>query len=311
MRILVVGAGALGILFAGIMSWNGGDIVILTRRREAEEAISSQGIIIRKGESLWTARPECTTDPSIASTADLCLICVKSYDTETVARMVSPYLSEHCLVTTVQNGLNNVERLSNIFGPNRVVAGFTLQASTLTGLNSVFHAYDGESVLGCHPNTTTTFEKIRQVAVELTRLGVKTSAVENVYPEVVMKLIINSVINPLTALLGVRNGELLEIRELEWVIDELVGEGVEAGYLLGVRLSPEQVKMRVYDAIKATYENKSSMLQDIEKGRKTEIEFINGALARVLQAAGRPAPANTLLSQLVLAIERRGAAHGR
>ncbi|GBC71904.1 2-dehydropantoate 2-reductase [Candidatus Calditenuaceae archaeon HR02] len=306
MRILVVGAGALGILFAGVMSRHGGDVTILTRRREAAEAISSNGVIINEGKSSWRAWPNCTTDPRTASSTDLCLICVKSYDTETVARMVSPYLNERCIIATVQNGLNNVERLAEAFGPERVVAGYTLQASTLTGLNSVYHAYDGETVLGRHPSTTTPVEKIGRVADELTRMGLKTSAVENVYPEVLTKLIINSVINPLTALLGVRNGELLEVQELSWVIDRLVEEGVEACYLLGAKLSPGQVKSRVYEAIKATYENKSSMLQDIERGRRTEIEFINGALARILRAAGRPAPTNTLLTQLVLAAERKG-----
>jgi 2-dehydropantoate 2-reductase len=306
MRILVVGAGALGILFAGVISRHGGDVVILTRRREAAEAISSDGVIISEGGSSWRAWPECTTDPRKASRADLCLICVKSYDTEAAARMVSPYLSGQCLVATVQNGLNNVERLAEVFGPERVVAGYTLQASTLTGLNSVFHAYDGETVLGSHPSTKTPVEKIRQVADELTKMGVKTAAVENVYPEVLTKLIINSVINPLTAILGVKNGVLLEVQELSWVIDELVLEGVEASSLLGARLSPEHVKNRVYEAIRATYENKSSMLQDIERGRRTEIEFINGALSRVLRSAGKPAPANTLLTQLVLALERKG-----
>ncbi len=306
MKILIVGAGALGILFAGLMSRHGGDVVILTRRREAAETISSNGIIISDGKSSWRAWPGCTTDPRTASSAELCLVCVKSYDTEAVARMISPYLNESCLVTTVQNGLNNVERLAEVFGPERVIAGYTLQASTLTGLNSVYHAYDGETVLGLHPSTTTPVEKIKQVADELTSAGVKTKTVENVYPEALTKLIINSVINPLTAILGVRNGELQELQELSWIIDRLVEEGVEAASLLGARLKPEHVKRRVYEAIKATYENKSSMLQDIEKGRRTEIEFINGALARVLLTAGRPAPANTLLTQLVLAFERKG-----
>lgn len=303
---MVVGAGAIGILFAGILSRHGGDTVILTRRREAAEAISSDGVFINDGKSTWRAWPKCTTDPRITSSTELCLICVKSYDTETVARMVSPYINERCMVITVQNGLNNVERLAEVFGPARVVAGYTLQASTLTGLNSVYHAHDGETVLGGHPSTKTPIEEIKRIADELTRIGLKTTAVENVYPEVLTKLVINSVINPLTAILGVKNGELLELQELSWVIDRLVEEGVEAGSLLGAKLSPEQVKDRVYDAIRATHDNKSSMLQDIERGRRTEIDFINGAIAQILRSAGRPAPANTLLTKLVLAIERKG-----
>ncbi|MEM0381558.1 MAG: 2-dehydropantoate 2-reductase [Nitrososphaerota archaeon] len=311
MRILVVGAGALGILFAGIISRHGGDVAVLTRRREAAEAIRQDGVIVEDGVSAWRARPECSTDPRIASDAEACLICVKSYDTEFVGRMISPHVRNDCLFVTVQNGLNNVERLTGIFGRERVIGGYTMQASTLTGLNRVFHAYDGETVLGGHPSTSTGIYRIRAVAEELSRLGLKTTAIEDIYPEVVTKLIINSVINPLTALLGVRNGELLEIEVIAEVIDGLVREGVEAGSLLGVKLSLEETRRRVHEAIVATANNKSSMLQDVERGRRTEIEFINGSLARVLKDAGRPAPLNTLLTRLILAVEWRGAKHGR
>ncbi|MCS7146237.1 MAG: 2-dehydropantoate 2-reductase [Nitrososphaerota archaeon] len=304
MKTLIVGAGALGILFAGIMSSHGGDVEILTRRTEAAEAISSEGVVVEEESSTIRAWPECSTDPSTALDADVCIICVKSYDTGPVAEMILPYLPESCLVVTVQNGLNNVKKLAEILGPERIIGGCTMQASTLTGLNRVFHAYNGETVLGGHPATTTQKNQIKRVAEELTRLGLKTSVTDNVYPQIVTKLIVNSVINPLTALLRLRNGEILKIPVLGELVNELVDEGVEAGRVLGVRLSSVELKKVVHEAIISTSENKSSMLQDIERGRKTEIEFINGAIARILRDEGKAAPLNTILTQLVLAIEQ-------
>lgn len=309
MRILILGAGALGILFGGIMSKHGGEVVILTRRRDAAAAICSQGVVVEEGSSSWMAQPTCTTDPRVASEADVCLICVKSYDTSEVAGRVSRYLHPDCLMITVQNGLGNVERLVEIFGPERVVAGYTLQSSTLMGINRVFHAYDGETVLGGHPSTSTDIKRVRGVAEEFTRLGVKTAAVADVFPDIVTKLIINSVINPLTALLKLKNGDLLAFEPLHDLMEGLIEEGVDAATLLGVNLSKADVRKRVYEAVEATALNKSSMLQDIENCRRTEIEFINGALSNILQGAGRPAFYNTVLTRLIKALEERCRKH--
>ncbi|MEM0445154.1 MAG: 2-dehydropantoate 2-reductase [Nitrososphaerota archaeon] len=311
MRVLVVGAGAIGMLFAGLISMNGGDVVILTRRKNAEEVIRRDGVFIDDGERTLRARPECSTDPNIARDAELCLMCVKSYDTESVSKSLSGFLHEGSFVVTVQNGLNNVETLTSIFGPHRVIAGYTTHASTVTAINRVFHAHSGETVLGRHPQTSTEQEKIEAISRYLTRHGIKTSTEPNVFPRIVAKLIVNSVINPLTAVLKVRNGELSMLPSIRELIGELIEEGVQAGRELGVQLSVEEVGQLVYDVIRETGSNRSSMLQDVENGRLTEIEFINGAIAKILYGSGKQAPANMFLARLVRALEERALGAGR
>lgn len=310
MRILVVGAGAIGMLFAGLIKLGGGDVCILTRRREAEKAIKSMGVIIDSGESVLIARPDCSTDPATARDAETCLICVKSYDTEMVSKNIAPHLSSTCLVVTLQNGLNNVETLSRIFGAHRVIAGYTIHASTAMDINKVFHAHSGETVLGRHPRTSTELKQIEAVAEELTSHGIPTSTTPNVFPKMLSKLIVNSAINPLTAILRVRNGELLELPSLRELIEEVVREGVEASSELGIQLNVDEVKELVFEVIRKTASNRSSMLQDIENGRLTEIEFINGALVRIMERAGKDAPANRLLTRLVHSLEEKGLERG-
>jgi len=306
MRILVVGAGALGLLFAGILERHGGEVAVLTRRREAAEAIASMGVEVVSRYGAWTSWPECSNDVRIARDIDVALICVKSYDTAEVAVRISKYLPEDCLVVTVQNGYNNVATLVSIFSQHRVVAGYTMQASTLLGLNKVYHAYDGETALGGHPLTKTDYESIRGVAEEFSRHGLRSLVLEDIYPELVVKLVINSIINPLTAILGVRNGVLARLGSLAPLVEGLIREGSTFAEALGVQLSVEELRERVFDAMEATAENKSSMLQDVERGRMTEVEFINGAISEVLRATGRPAPLNAALTTLVKALGERG-----
>ncbi len=306
MRILVAGAGAIGMLFSGLIWLNGGEVVVYTRRREAAHAIESDGVIIEYDEGVKRARPSCAVDPSKLGQPELCFICVKSYDTQAVARTLAPHLPEGCKVVTVQNGLNNVGRLSEIFGSGRVVGGYTTHAVTLLGLNRVYHAYQGEIVVGGHPLTTTEPSEIKRLATELSRYGLTAQAVETVFPGMLQKLAVNAVINPLTALLGVRNGEIIRISFLHPLIERLLDECLIAIKELGITIELEELRRAVHRVATLTSKNKSSMLQDIERRRDTEIDYINGAVAAILRERGHMWSVNETLTNLIHALESRG-----
>ncbi len=311
MRILVAGAGAIGMLFSGLIWLNGGEVVVYTRRREAAHAIESDGVLIEYDEGVKRARPSCAVNPSKLQQPELCFICVKSYDTQAVAQILAPHLPENCKVVTVQNGLNNVGRLSEIFGSGRVVGGYTTHAVTLLGLNRVYHAYQGEIVIGGHPLTTTEFSEIKRIATELSRYGLTAQSIENVFPGMLQKLVVNAVINPLTALLGVRNGEIIEIKSLHPLIERLLEECVVAIKELGINIEPGELRRSVDHVATATAKNRSSMLQDIERRRDTEIDYINGVIAAILKERGYVWSVNEALTNLIHALELRGRNIGR
>jgi len=305
LKILVAGAGAIGMLFGGILWLNGGDVILFTRRKEAADTISREGILIEGEDGVQKASPPCTTDPTELGDPDLVILCVKSFDTESVARMLHSYLTNHSLILTVQNGLGNVETLAEIFGRNRVIGGYTTYASTLLGVNRVYQAYSGVTVIGHHPSTETSLANILMVAEELTRSGLRTLRVDDVYPELLKKLVVNAVINPLTAILGERNGRILENLSLQPLIDQIIEECIIAIKELGIVMSFEDLRMSVNDIAAATALNKSSMLQDIEKGRPTEIDYINGVISRILRGLGIKWSVNEVLTTLVHGLESR------
>jgi 2-dehydropantoate 2-reductase len=309
LRIVVAGAGAIGLLFGGILWLNGGDVILFTRRRGAAEAIFKEGILIESEDGVQQARPQCTTEPAQLGDAYLTILCVKSYDTEAVARMLYPHLPHHSLILTVQNGLGNVESLVQIFGKKRVIGGYTTYASTLVGINRVYQAYRGLTVIGRHPLTETRLADVSMVAEELTRHGIRTLHVDDIYPELLRKLAVNAVINPLTAILRVRNGEIAENPSIKPIVERVLEECVIAIKRLGAVMSLEELRQTVDEVARATARNMSSMLQDIERGRPTEIDHINGAVARVLREVGLEWSVNEVLTALVHGLESRGAGY--
>lgn len=301
MRIGVIGAGALGLLLGGLIWENGGEVMIYTRRAEAARIINAAGVVIHSREGKRLSRPPATDDPSRLREAQLVIIAVKSYDTAKIAATIADNTSPSCIALTLQNGLGNVEELVEALGAGRVLGGVTSQASTLLGVNEVFHAYAGETVVG-EPRGGGG-GRAGEVAGLLTSLGVPTRVSLSLEREIWLKVVVNSVINPLTAILGVRNGELASLPGISPLIDRLVEECVSVARASGVEICVDEARRLTYSVMEKTGMNKSSMLQDIERGRRTEIDRLNGRVARLAAERGLEAPLNEALSILVKALE--------
>jgi 2-dehydropantoate 2-reductase len=227
---------------------------------------------------------------------------VKSAATEAVARRFAALASPDAIAVTVQNGLGNEAILKSHFGPERTAAGVTAQGATFLGPGQVRHAGRGPTHV-CMSDRNN--GRLAPLVEALNRAGLETHLEEEIENLIWSKLIINVGINALTALVGVPNGQLLGSEATAGLLGELVEEAVKVARALGVRLAYEDPLARVREVAELTGKNRSSMLQDFDNRRATEIDFINGAVVREAEARGISVPVNRTVTQLIKAVEAR------
>lgn len=302
MRILVYGAGALGSLVGGLLSRRN-DVTLLSRPAHAR-AIQKSGLKITGLEN-FTARPSAVSSLSPASARalapELIILTVKSYSTQKAAKQIKRLFPGSAPVLSLQNGLGNIETLRGILGRRRVMAGLTSHGITWERAGLIRHTGDGDTVLG-EPDGTTT-ARVRAIKALFDGAGMKCRLSANMHGEIWAKAIVNAGINPITAITRLENGWLLEIPLLRDIMKSACREGALVARAAGVSLPPGDPAGRAMTVARRTARNRSSMLQDIEKGKKTEIRAISGAIAAEGRRAGVPVPVNTALAALVLALE--------
>lgn len=300
MRFLIVGAGAMGCLFAARIKTAGYDVTLLEKVAEWADHINEHGISVegvtgeyRVNVPAFSGKPE--MDP------DAVLICVKSNHTREAAEALKVWLKPETFLVTLQNGTGNIEILEEIFGKEHVLGGVTAEGATVLGPGTIRHAGQGETLIGPKGEPGSPVEEIVSA---LNKAGFKARSVENVQELVWGKLIINVGINALTALMGVKNGLLPHFEGTRAVMEEAVREAVEVARAKQIRLPYPDAVGRVREVCEATAGNIASMLQDVLNKKITEIDFINGAIVREGRSLGIATPVNFTLTSLVRAIQQ-------
>jgi 2-dehydropantoate 2-reductase len=299
-KILVVGSGAMGTLFSGFLVDGGHDVWLLGRRREVIAAIARKGVALVRGGTRRAFKVQATLNAAEAAPVDLILIFVKAYDTLQACRDAVPAVGPDTVVLTLQNGISNISSLVNVFGGERVIAGVTAQAATLMGPGLVRHAGEGKTSIGELDGRET--ERVKRVAEALRRSGVEVGLSGSVNSQIWGKLAVNAAINPITALLRARNGRLLESPDTRSLMGAVVREVAAVAGSQGITLPYDDPVANVEMVCRLTASNRSSMLQDVERGVRTEIDHINGAVVREGEARGIPTPVNWTLTRLVRAM---------
>lgn len=297
MKILIFGAGAMGSLFGGLLAQKY-DVTLLGRKAHVE-AIKRNGLKI-SGKTNLISRPK-----ALASTRnrfDLVILTVKSYDTTRAAKQLKKIVTKKTIILSIQNGLGNEEILSSKLGKQNILRGVTEHGVTFLKPGKIYHSGAGATVIGELDGKIT--GRIKKLADSFNSVGIKTRVAKDVLRELWLKTIINACINPLTALTGLRNGAVLE-PELRCVAEQTCREAVEVATSLGLNFSYAPVIKKVKQVAKNTAKNKSSMLQDIEKGKLTEIDFINCKIVELGEKFGISTPVNSTLVALVKSLERR------
>ena len=296
MKIAVVGAGAMGSLFGGLLAESGADVWLLDIWTEHVKAINENGINIKREDKFRSVSVKATTDPNRIGISDLVIIFVKSTNTSQAAKTAKFLMDDSSLILTLQNGMGNADTIAEVIESARIIAGTTSHGATMLGPGSIRHAGIGPTTIGMWADGGK--DKVLYIAKFLTEAGIKTEAVDDIQSVIWNKLLVNVGINAITALTGIKNGQLLDLSATQDISRAAVEEAMELARAQGVMIRENSVG-HVFEIAKATSPNRSSMGQDVDNKRLTEIEAINGFVVREAFKIGLNVPVNKTLTALI------------
>jgi len=301
--VAVVGAGGVGSVFGGRLGAAGHEVWLVHRRREVVEALRRDGLCL-EGPDSSTQRVavHATDDTRDVGSVDLVLILTKSTDTRAAAESARTLLDGHTLVVTLQNGLGNLETIAEVLGGERTLLGMTYVGAALLGPGHARLTAAGKTFVG-EPNGTRT-DRVERLAQSLSMAGLPTEATDGLWEMVWGKLVINAALNATCALTGASGESALRSPAAYDLLGLVAEETAVVASALGIRLPYADPAARVRQHCRDVGPSKPSMLQDMERGRPTEIEAINGAVVREGQRLGVPTPYNEALLLLVKAREQ-------
>lgn len=301
MKIVVVGPGAMGCLFASFLSKSKEEIWLLDKDKAGAEKINEKGISIEGSSGNWLTRPKATAEAREIGKADLILVCVKSFQTKQAVEGIKPLIKENTKIMTLQNGVGNIETISELAGEERVIGGITSEGATLTEPGKIRHAGRGETLIGTLDGKMPV--EIRSIREIFNKVGLQTKLSRDIKGLVWSKLVVNAGINALSAITRLPNGKLTEFEGTRRILREAVTEAARVAKRKRIKLIYDDPLAKVETICENTTENVSSMLQDVLSGKRTEIDFINGVIVRLGQELGIAVPTNRLLVDLIKTIE--------
>ncbi|HLE36066.1 MAG TPA: 2-dehydropantoate 2-reductase [Candidatus Acidoferrales bacterium] len=303
-RVAVMGAGAVGCYFGGMLARAGAPVTLIGRR-DRVEAIAHDGLFIDSIDFQESVAVAASTQPDAARDADLILFCVKTLDTEESARLLQPHLKPGATVVSLQNGVDNVERIR---GATRTASGkngiealpaVVYVAAAMSAPGRVKHSGRGDLVVG----HSTRRAEVERVAQTFERAGVPCRISENIEGDLWVKLILNCAGNALTALGRSSYGRAAQHELARQVMRATAEEAIAVARAAGIQLPTADFVAAGLDLAKNLGPATSSTAQDIERGKRTEIDALNGYITRRGAALGVPTPVNHTLYALVKLLE--------
>ncbi len=301
MKITIIGPGAVGTLFGLFLIKSKEEVHFLDHNPKRVAKLRKDGIRSEGISGNHSSSIDITANAKDIGFSDLVVIAVKSYDTEDAIKRAKPLLGDNTMVMTLQNGVGNVQILEDVVGEERVIGGITNQGANVKDWGHIIHAGRAETTIGKKDKKV--LGPIRDIARVLNKAGFPTKVSKDINSIIWSKLIINTGINALTALTRLNNGRLLEFDGTRAVMKRAVAEAVKVAKRKRVKLIYDDPMQKVEFVCKATAKNVSSMLQDVLKKKRTEIDFINGAIVRHGANCSIPTPANEMLTNLVKSVE--------
>jgi len=301
MKITIVGPGAIGSLFGLSLMKTREDVHFLDHNQKRVQKLKKDGIKIEGVSGNQHANIQITDDPGQIGSSDLVVVCVKSYDTEEAIKRSKPLIGEGTMVMSLQNGIGNIQILEDEVGEEKVIGGITNQGANVKDWGHIIHAGRADTIIGKRDKKV--LGPIRDVAKLFNKAGFPTKISKDIDGIIWSKLIINVGINALTALTRLNNGRLLDYDGTRSIMKKLVSEAVKIAKRKRVKLIYDDPIQKVELVCRATAKNVSSMLQDIKNRKKTEIDFINGAIVRQGANYNISTPANEMVTNLIKTIE--------
>lgn len=301
MKIAIIGPGGIGCLFATLLTEGGHDVCLIDRRPDRATLIAVEGVVIEKNGDLRRIPLRANAHPTDIGNVELIILCVKAHETAGTARSIMALAGPQTGVLSMQNGLGNMEVISRIVGSKNVFAGVTTQGATVIGLNHIRHAGAGLTMIGSIDHSNSSANKLAKM---LTLAGIKSESVSDTPALLWSKLVTNAAICPVSALSGLTNGQIASDEKWRSLLCRAAEEGAKVAAAKGIKLMHADPARAALEVCNNTAGNISSMLQDIRRGRKTEIMMINGAIVRAASEVGIEVPTNEMLCQNVIAMEQ-------
>jgi 2-dehydropantoate 2-reductase len=290
-----MGAGAVGCYYGALLARAGHPVTLIGRAQHVE-AVQRSGLRFQTKEIDEQVRLQASTDASGVKGAQLVLFSVKSTDTESAGKAMAPYLEREVAIVTLQNGVDNAERLSTVLGL-QVIPATVYAAVEMPGPGHVRHHGRGELVIGRSAQS-------EEIASAFRAAGIKIDVSDNVVAALWVKVILNSAYNALSAITQLPYGRLVQSPGITAVMDDVVAECLAVARAAGV-----QIPADIHDAVRRIAETMpaqfSSTAQDLARGKKSEIEHLNGFIVRKGEALGVKTPVNRTLLSLVKALESK------
>ncbi len=323
MKIEIIGSGSLGLLFGGMLAAAGEKVTFWTRTSGQAEMLRNNGIVLKgPEESVRTIAPDSfTANPVSEATEkakqawpDWILLTVKQRHIDTgLLNGVKARLGRETKIACFQNGVGHIERLKSFFAEHPVYAVITTEGAKRENESTVIRSGHGTTTIGIPRHTgVSNIEEKGVMAKEpeeslvnrLEKAGFESFLSNDIDREIYRKLLINAVINPLTALLRISNGELLEGPDRLELIRQLCDEGVRVYQACGIPYDPDMHDV-IADVCRSTSANTSSMLKDVLQGSPTEVDYINGRLVEMARSVNLEVPGHETLWRLIKSLPTR------
>ena len=308
MKILIYGAGSIGCVFGGFLSKAGEDVVLLGGT-EQMEAVKAKGLHI---EGIWGthdikdmlaySNSEHLKEDH-AGSFDLILVTVKSYNTVSAMADITNMTNNNTLILSLQNGLGNVEAIAKAAGEEQTLGGRGIFGAETVLSGSVKITASANDVVIGRISANTSNEKVDEIASLFTFAGIKTRSTLEINKFIWGKVIYSCALDGLASVLNVTYGQLLDSEYTKDIMRRIVSEIYSVAQKKEIELDPktkeEYIKTLFNRLVPLTSLHKPSMLMDIEKGKQTEIDSLNGTIVRMGKDTGIPTPTNQLITELI------------
>ena len=301
MRIYMIGSGAMGGVYGGLLFHAGFDVTLIDPREDHVGVISREGLTVEGVRGRHVIRMPAHIDHAGLPPADLAVIFTDSNATREAARTAAQVLVPDGFAMTLQNGIGNVEALVAELGAGRVAAGVTMNSCANPEPGRVAYTNAGVTSLGELDGRIT--DRLQEVARILNAAQIETRLSSDPMAQIWGKFVHNCAINPLAAITGLRGGEIYRTPEVSALQDRMIDEILAVVAAKGITLPETDPRNKIKAHCRVRY-NKPSMMQHIEQGRPTEIDALNGALVREAKALEIPVPYNEAVVAMVKGLER-------
>jgi 2-dehydropantoate 2-reductase len=302
-KIAILGAGAMGSVIGGLLAKSGHDLTLIDVWREAIDAINTRGLRLddKHGKS-ETVRVRATSQPAEVGPVDLLLVFVKCYHTEAAVKNAAPMIGPTTTVLSLQNGWGNGPRIAAIVGQNKLLLGVCYHSATVLDPGHVLHGGKGTTFMG-EPDGLMS-ERLQTIAATFNQAGIEVTPTPHVLKEIWAKLALNVATLPTSAALRLTAERLLDTPDMQHLMRALLQEVVAVAKAQHIAMDFDERWTAITGLLKKLAPHtKGSMLQDVEKGRRTEIDVINGAIVEAGQRLGLPTPCNQAMVWLIKAVE--------